>query len=452
MRTDMEPLGNRRISFAWTAAAWVALVAVLAGGALVVLHRWHNQAAHQAAAQAVAERGQWLAMSLALRAAAAADAGDAEAWRDFSGWLRSLREMEGELEYVAVRQSGVILFQEHAGDMGSGAEQEEYHFAGPVEIGRQMLAAGDASIPVVTFSVAVTNPGAASVALELGLRRGAVEREEWPAAHAIDSLYRLSLATILSCFAACLVLVAGVAHREERREKARRREEHLAFSGMLANGIVHDFRNPMSSLRLDAQMLEKEAARGAEARAERLAGLAGRMRHTLDRMEKVFQEFLALARPGEAAPERLDLGACAKECVEMLAPRFEASGVAAELQTPPEALIIRASAPAVKRALLNVLVNAVQHAGAGGRVVVAGDRANARARLDVTDTGPGIPKADRERVFEMFYTTRPQGTGLGLFLARTAIEKNGGTLVVAEAAGPGARLRLEFPLAEKEST
>jgi hypothetical protein len=57
MRTDMEPLGNRRISFAWTAAAWVALVAVLAGGALVVLHRWHNQAAHQAAAQAVAERG-----------------------------------------------------------------------------------------------------------------------------------------------------------------------------------------------------------------------------------------------------------------------------------------------------------------------------------------------------------------------------------------------------------
>ena len=256
--------------------------------------------------------------------------------------------------------------------------------------------------------------------------------------------------TIGSCFAVCLALVAGMVRREERRERARRREEHLAFSGMLANGIVHDFRNPMSSLRLDAQMLEKEAGRGAEARAERMASLAGRMRHTLDRMEKVFQEFLALARPGETPPERLDLGACARECVEMLAPRFEASGVAHEIRLAAEAVAIRASGASVKRALLNVLLNAVQHAGTGGRVVVEVSAAGPLARLDVADTGPGIPKADRERVFEMFYTTRPQGTGLGLFLARTAIEKNGGTLAVADSDGPGARLRMEFPLAAKE--
>jgi signal transduction histidine kinase len=95
----------------------------------------------------------------------------------------------------------------------------------------------------------------------------------------------------------------------------------------------------------------------------------------------------------------------------------------------------------------------VQHAGAGGRVVVAGDPRDERAgAVDVSDTGPGIPKADREGVFEMFFTTRPQGTGLGALLARTAVEQNGGTLAAVGPEGPGACFRLEFPLAEKEPT
>lgn len=446
----MEPQKHRRFSYAWKAAAWVALIALLAGGGLFALRLWHGRAVHQAAALAVGERGQWLAMSLALRAVAAAEAGAADAWREFSAQLRTVREVENDLEYVAVRRSGVTLFQEHADAIGAAADPGDMHFDGPVAIGRQLLATGAGAVPVVTFTVAVTNPRTESIALELGLRRGAVEWEEWPARRAIDSFYRLSLATIAGCFAACLALVAGMVRREERRERARRQEEHLAFSGVLANGIVHDFRNPMSSLRLDAQMLEKETARGAEARSARIAELAGRMRHTLDRMEKVFQEFLALARPATAVPETLELGACAQECVDLLAPRFEASGVAADVRRPAEAVVVRVAAAAVKRAVLNVLLNATQHAGTGGRVTVEIGREGERARLDVRDTGPGIPKADRERIFEMFYTTRPQGTGLGLFLARTAVEQNGGTLAAVEPEGPGACLRMEFPLAEKE--
>lgn len=444
---------TRRFSLAWTAAGWVLLIAALALGGLFVLRRWHSQAAHQAAAQAVAERGQWLAMSLALRAASAADAQSPEAWREFSSLLRSLREVENELEYVAVQRGGATLFQEHVADSEGSAEGENYHFSSPARIRRNLLASASGMIPVVTFAVGVTNPQAEEVTLELGLRRRAVDREEWPVARAIDSLYRLSLVLLGGAFAVCLGLVVWVVRREERRARARRREEHLAFSGMLANGIVHDFRNPMSSLRLDAQMLEKEAGRGDGSRPERMATLAERMRHTLDRMEKVFQEFLTLARPDTAAPDILDLGVVARECVEMLAPRLEASGVRAEVQPGDLPAPVRASAAALKRAVLNVLLNAIQHAGAAGRVWVQIGVTPTSARLEIADTGPGIPRAERERVFEMFYTTRPKGTGLGLFLARTAIEQNGGTVAVVESGREfGARVRIELPRAMKEGT
>jgi len=448
----MKERGNQYFSFAWVAAAWVALIAVLAVSGLFVLQRWHRQAAHQAAAQTVTERGQWLTLSLALRAAQAAEDSGEGSWREFSGLLRSLREVEGDLEFVSVRRGEITLFQEHASEGWMADEPCDFYFDGPVSIGRQRLAADEGQVPVVTFSVAVTNPVTEAISLELGIRRRAVEREEWAATSAIDSMYRLSLATMVACFGICLALVVWIARREERRERARRREEHLAFSGVLANGIVHDFRNPMSSLRLDAQMLEKEAHRGAESRTERMAELAGRMRHTLDRMEKVFQEFLLLARPGEEIAERLDLGECARECLELLTPRFEAAGVTSELCMPEGEAFIQASEAAVKRALLNVLLNATQHAGTGGRVTVILSRVGTRIRLEVCDTGTGIPKEDRERVFEMFYTTRPQGTGLGLFLARTAIEKNGGTLVAVEPNDGGACLRMEYPVAEKEAT
>jgi len=426
----------------------VTLIAVLAVTGLYFLQRWHRKAAHRAATETVAERGQWLTMSLALRAAEMAETGR---WQDFSGLLQSLREVEGDLEFVSVHRGDVILFQEHAGETGISDPDRNYRFQGPVSIRRQLLTEGEEEVPVVTFGVAVTNPTGEAVTLELGIRRRAVAREEWPATSAIDSMYRLSLATMVACFGICLALVVNMVRREERQERERRKEEHLAFSGVLANGIVHDFRNPMSSLRLDAQMLEKEGQRGTEARTERMAELAGRMRHTLDRMEKVFQEFLVLAKPGQEAAERIELRDCAQDCLDMLVPRFEAAGVSSELCCAEGGACILASEASINRALLNVILNATQHAGSGGRVTVRVTRVKDRLRLEVCDTGPGIPKELRERVFDMFYTTRPQGTGLGLFLARTAVEKNGGTLLVAEPDGVGTRLRMEFPEANKEA-
>lgn len=425
--------GARRSLVFW-AIAWALLLALLGGAGLAVLVRWHRAAAHEVARTAVAEKGSWLANRLTDEAALAADkafsgSGDdaARAWKEFSATLHVLQGLEEGLEYVEVRDAdGVTLFAEGAREWHrQGAA--EHHPPYPIRVSRERV--GESGVEVVAFDT-LDEDGAVPVRVSMGLRRNAVDREESDAMRALDSMYHIILWGGGIAFALAIALLAWVLRREEKREKARRREEHLAFSGVLANGIVHDFRNPMSSLRLDAQMLEREAAKGdGAASVPRMGELAGRMRHTLDRMERVFQEFLALARPDAAGTQNisLDMAAIARECADMLAPRAEAAGVSVQ-QEIPTGLLGRGTESTTKRALLNVILNAIQHAGPNGQVWIGGGRADAKVYLDVWNTGKTIPPADRDRIFEMFYTTRPEGTGLGLFLARTALEKCGGKL------------------------
>lgn len=272
------------------------------------------------------------------------------------------------------------------------------------------------------------------------------------ARQALRSMLSLILAALGAALAACAALLVWGLRREAARARQRRNEEHLAFAGILANGIVHDFRNPMSALRLDAQLLGRETARGADARPERLRALGERITATLDRMDKVFLEFLYLSKP-HTAPEIVDLCDCVRDALDLLSTRFDQAGVRADLALPPQPVRVRAAPHALRRALVNVMVNAEQVSPRGAAVairVAAGPRA---AVVEVLDHGPGIPRAERRKLFEMFHTTRPGGTGLGLFLARTSLATFGGTIALGEApAGWSTCFRLTVPLCKETDT
>jgi two-component system sensor histidine kinase PilS (NtrC family) len=255
-------------------------------------------------------------------------------------------------------------------------------------------------------------------------------------------MFRVSLLTIVVSFFACVLLVLWVLRREHLREVQRRAEEHLAFAGVLANGIVHDFRNPMSALRLDVQMLHKEAEKGADSRLARVSELAGRVRTTLDRMDKVFQEFLYLSRPAKGSTETFDLADCLRECAAMLAPRFEQKRVRVEFDVEGAAAISGQRA-ALQRAFINVLTNAEQFSPEDGTVTVRVRGDLSMCVAEFIDRGPGIPADDHKRIFDMFHSTRPGGTGLGLFLAKTAVEGAGGRIEASShPAGQGACIRI----------
>jgi signal transduction histidine kinase len=299
---------------------------------------------------------------------------------------------------------------------------------------------------VVTFSQGFETGDGTNGIVEAAFKIDAVSNEERAATSAIASMFRLSLATIIVAFLVCAIVVLWVMRREALREALQREQEHLAFSGVLANGIAHDFRNPMSSLRLDIQMLERQLSRPAPD-ADKVQALCGRVLNTLDRMDKVFEEFLYLSRPSTDELETVDLSAGVRDSVAMLAPRFESAGVKAILDMPESPVSVNAFAGSLRRAIINVLTNAEQHAPQGGTVTVRLATHGSRARLEIEDDGPGIPPKERERIFEMFATSRPEGTGLGLFLAKTAVDRSGGTISAVDGRGPGACLRIELPLA-----
>ncbi len=439
------------VSLTLLTAALVLLIAALTGGTLAVLRRLQRDDATRAAAHTVLGIGRVIAGYLSSQPVVATEPASERDWQEFSRLVQSMHTVEDAIQYVSVTRSNVVVFHEQteALDPEHPLPQPTPRAAALNEVAmypKVLQTAAQGTVPVVVFVRDLIGDDGEPRRVEVALRREALWREGRDSTTALASMFKLTMLALVVSFGACTLLVVWMMRREAGREAQRRREEHLAFSGVLANGIVHDFRNPMSSMRLDVQMLAREATRGAECRVDRLAELADRVRGTLDRMDKVFEEFLYMSRPSSDKREPLELRACLEESLRMLAPRFEQAGVTASIQAPPEPVRVLTYGNALRRALVNVLTNAEQFAPRGSLVTVTLAVEGETARVDIDDQGPGIPPRRRERVFDMFETTRPEGTGLGLFLARAAIERSDGSIAIGEKAGPGTRVTIKLPV------
>lgn len=426
------------------------LIAALAGGSLFVLRQLNDESAHQVAAQSMVERGQAISRQLSEQDVVGAGTAADPRWQNFSRLAGAIHSIDSHLEYVAVTEDGSTIYQDSVALGALNKLDGTDSSKNKVVLGRKLLRTTQGEQQVLTFSTPTLGPNGRLRIVEIGLRREALESEERASAKAISSMFRFSMATLCIAFGSVIVIVAWLMHREAIRDTHRREEEHLAFSGVMANGIVHDFRNPMSSLRLDVQMLGRESKRGTEVRLERIGELSERVRHTLDRMDKVFQEFLYLSKPQRETVDCLNLLDVVNECLELVTPRVERARITLSRKMSDEQIFIHALGSAFRRGFVNILINAVHFAGDEGRITVELKRVGDRVRLCVADSGPGVPKNKREKIFEMFESTRPQGTGLGLFFARNAIEKSGGTVGVSDAREGGACFTIEFPVARKD--
>jgi len=234
----------------------------------------------------------------------------------------------------------------------------------------------------------------------------------------------------------------------ERSREALFQTEKLSALGSLLAGVSHELNNPLSIVVAQAVMMERQA-RGGE-----LADRAGRIRKAADRCARIVQTFLAMARQKRPERESVDLNAVAVAAHELVNYGLRSDHVTVVRGLAPDLPRIAADEDQLHQVLVNLLVNAQQALTAAGvpepRITIRTgfDPATNCVRLDVADNGPGVPERLRRRIFEPFYTTKPQGegTGVGLSFSQGLAEAHGGRLeYLAEPAG-GACFRLTLPV------
>jgi two-component system sensor histidine kinase PilS (NtrC family) len=227
------------------------------------------------------------------------------------------------------------------------------------------------------------------------------------------------------------------------------RTDRLADLGRLAAGLAHELRNPLASMMGSVELL-RAAAVGADDR--RLLDIVLREG---SRLAQLVTEFLAFARPAPPRRAPVDLAQLAGETLDAFAHDPSAAGVEVSRRLAPAP--VRADAGQLRGVLWNLLLNAAQaapprRAGAprGAVRVACAPTPEGGAELSVEDDGPGIAPADRERLFTPFFTTKPEGTGLGLATVHRIVDAHGGTVAVASSPGQGARFTVRLPPAAAE--
>ncbi|HYC78532.1 MAG TPA: ATP-binding protein [Planctomycetota bacterium] len=224
------------------------------------------------------------------------------------------------------------------------------------------------------------------------------------------------------------------------------RDGRLTRFEALAAGLAHEIRNPLSTINITLQLLREELAERPGAREngslKRVDVVLGELR----RLERIVGDFLRLAREPSAERRRCDLNVLVEDAVNVMAADFRKARVAVTLQLDRSLPPTDVDDSLLRQAVLNLLRNAAQAMEGGGTLTVQTRRDRGRFTLEVIDTGPGMPPEVRDRVFDLFFSTKPGGVGIGLPLVRQFVELHGGTVRCESEPGHGTRFTLELPL------
>lgn len=230
---------------------------------------------------------------------------------------------------------------------------------------------------------------------------------------------------------------------EDEIELSRR----ISASGRVTRGVAHEVKNPINAIVLHLQLLRNKMQH-ADADTNRHVDIIDSEIHRLDRVVQILVDF---TRPRDLHLEETDLRLMIDEVALLAAPDAEQHGVKLVCELPENPVPVKVDLDLMKQAVLNVVVNGVQAMPNGGILTIAARRDDEMVVLEVKDQGTGIPSDLRDKVFELYFTTKKSGTGVGLALTYQILQWHYGSVDFESAEGKGTSFRLRLPLAETRS-
>lgn len=220
-------------------------------------------------------------------------------------------------------------------------------------------------------------------------------------------------------------MLAGVRDSRAKLVQA----ERLAALGQIATAVAHEIRNPLAAIRLTVQLM------GEEAHDARLREDCDMLMREAARLELFLDDLLAFARPDPGVREPVDLAGVMADVCDLEQARADHLGVTLARVVAPELTRVLGDRRRLVQVCANLVLNAIQAAGPGGRVEVRAASEPNGVALAVSDTGAGVPPEVADRLFTPFVTSKPNGTGLGLALSRRIAREHGGDLAYRREAG-----------------
>lgn len=231
----------------------------------------------------------------------------------------------------------------------------------------------------------------------------------------------------------------------QEAEDAVRRSDRLAALGQLTAGLAHELRNPLGTIKASSEMLGKSLPANDELARE----LAGFISTEVDRTNSLITRFLQFARPVSLRLKPADLSETIDRAVVQVERHSPPYQVTIYRNYSPEIPPIRMDAELMERVFYNLLLNACQASSPNSAITVKTRTIDSVAEIAVIDRGSGIDAKDRESIFNPFFTTKPEGVGLGLAIVAKIVDEHGGVITVESESGRGSIFRIQLPLGDR---